>query len=273
MKEQAIGIFDSGLGGLTVWKELKLLLPHESFIYFADRARCPYGPKRKNTIQRFSDEITNFLLQQNCKLIVVACNTATSAAIKFLRTKYDVPFIGIEPAIKPAAIRSETGKIGILATRGTINGELFKTTSKKFADHLEVVVQYGDGLVALVEANAIHEKRTEDLLRRYIDPMLEKGVDHIVLGCTHYPFLTPIIESIVQGKATIINPAPAVARQTHKILKQKNLLRSKNTLSYDHFYSSNELSSLASMLQSLAINLPNANSKYVEHYQLPTLAK
>ncbi len=273
MKEQAIGIFDSGLGGLTVWKELKLLLPHESFIYFADRARCPYGPKRKNTIQRFSDEITNFLLQQNCKLIVVACNTATSAAIKFLRAKYDVPFIGIEPAIKPAAIRSETGKIGILATRGTINGELFKTTSKKFADHLEVIVQYGDGLVTLVEANAMQEQKTEDLLRRYINPMLEKGVDHIVLGCTHYPFLTPIIESIVQGKATIINPAPAVARQTKKVLKQKKLLRSKNPAPYNHFYSSNELPHLASMLQALAMDLPEATTQYFEHYQLTKLPK
>lgn len=219
-RSASIGVFDSGIGGLSVWRELAGLLPGESMIYVADSANAPYGTKSRNFIAGRSMEITRFLAGQGCKLIVVACNTATGAAITTLRQEFDLPFIGVEPAIKPAAMDSKTGHIGVLATEQTFNGEHFKRTLGLFASSVEVHEKAGNGLVELIENGLADSQETIDLLIKYLMPMVEQGIDQLVLGCTHYPFVIPIIEKILPPGIRIINPAPAVARQTGKVLKE-----------------------------------------------------
>lgn len=250
MKEQGapIGIFDSGLGGLSVWKEVVKLLPNEDIIYYADSGNCPYGEKSSERIQELSAAITDFLYQKNCKIIVVACNTATAAAIHYLRFHYRVPFIGIEPATKPAALQSKTGTIGILATKGTFEGSLFKQTKNKYASDKKVLIQIGTGLVEIVENNDLKSRSSFELVKKYIQPMVDEDTDHIVLGCTHYPFLTPIIEELVDDNVKIVNPAPAVARQTKKILEEYKLLNQKNNEPTYHFYTSGDKNKLKSFL-------------------------
>ena len=187
-----IGLFDSGIGGTSIWKEIHNLLPNENTIYLADSKNAPYGQKSKEEIIQLSYKNTEFLLNQNCKLIVVACNTATTNAIKELRDKYDIPFIGIEPAIKPAATNSQTQKIGILATKGTLNSELFYKNVEKFQD-IKIIEQIGFGLVELIENGKINSAEMQDLLKQYLNPMIAQNIDYLVLGCSHYPFLIPKI--------------------------------------------------------------------------------
>ncbi|MDX2283724.1 MAG: glutamate racemase [Bacteroidia bacterium] len=218
-----VGIFDSGLGGLSVWREVRKLLPHEPLIYYADSARCPYGPRPAAEIRQFSGEITRWLLDRGCKLIVVACNTATAAAISWLREQFEVEFVGMEPAVKPAAAHTRTGHIGILATRGTFGGAHFQRAVERFAAGVEVHVQPGDGLVELVEQGRLDGPETEALLRRYLEPMLGAGCDQIVLGCTHYPFLLPAIRRIAGPEVQLIDPAPAVARRVRELLHARGL--------------------------------------------------
>lgn len=219
-----IGIFDSGIGGLSVWREVKKLLPNEDIIYVADSKHCPYGEKKPIEINERSSKITQFLIDKGCKVIVVACNTATAASIAILREKFNIPFIGMEPAIKPAAIQTQTGKIGILATEGTFKGELFQATKNKYAQNIEAISQPGYGLVELVELNLQNTEDAKYLLKKYIDPMLNEAIDHLVLGCTHYPFFIDALKSIIPEKVTIINPAPAIAQRTLQILSENNLL-------------------------------------------------
>jgi glutamate racemase len=218
-----IGVFDSGIGGLSVWKELIKVVPCENTLYVADSGNCPYGPQSKASIISRSDAITKYLISKGAKLIVVACNTATAAAINYLRENYHIPFVGIEPAIKPAIINSKTGVIGVLATKGTFNGELYNNTLKKYSKNTIVLEQIGEGLVEIVEHNQINSQESITILKQYLQPMLEKNVDNIVLGCTHYPFLEPVIKQIVGEKVTIINPAPAVAKRVYEILQKENL--------------------------------------------------
>jgi len=220
----AIGVFDSGIGGLSVWRKLKELLPGESTIYVSDSAHAPYGTKTKKYIQDRSEILTRFLLEEGSKIIVVACNTATGAAITKLRQKFDVPFIGVEPAIKPAALASKSGHIGVLATVQTFRGEHFKRTSGLYADRVAVHVQAGTGLVELIECGRIDSPKTRELLHLFLDPMIEAGVDQLVLGCTHYPFLIPLIQEIIPHAITVIDPAPAVALQTKRVLEHNGLL-------------------------------------------------
>lgn len=245
---QPIGVFDSGLGGISIWKEIVELLPNEDLIYFADSGNCPYGNKSHEEILKLSDRITQFLLFQGCKMIVVACNTATAAAIDYLRERYKVPFIGTEPAVKPAAENTKTGSIGILATKGTFEGRLFQKTKKKYANHISVQMQIGDGLVEIVENNQIQTAHAYDLISKYIQPMLADYADQIVLGCTHYPFLSPVIDQITKGKANVINPAPAIARQTKHILKKEGLVHSKKKQPQYDFYTSGDERILAEFL-------------------------
>lgn len=239
-----IGIFDSGLGGLSVTKEIIEFLPGESIIYLADSKNAPYGEKSKEEIIQFSIKNTELLLGLGCKLIVVACNTATTNAIKILRDKYDVAFIGIEPAIKPAALNTKTGKIGVLATRGTLASELFLSTSSKFND-VEFIEVEGKGLVTLIEAGKIEE--TKPLLKKYLLPMIEKRADKIVLGCTHYPFLIPLIKEIIPASVNIIDSGLAVAKQTKAVLEKQNHLSDKKEARYS-FYTNNDLSVLKQFL-------------------------
>ena len=233
-----IGVYDSGQGGKSVLKELRALMPGEDYVYFADAAYCPYGPKSPEFIIERACAITNFLISKGCQIIVVACNTATAAAISYLREHYKVPFVGMEPALKPAALHSKTGVVGVLATSGTFKGKLYLNTLAKFSGDVRVIQRVGEGLVETVEAGVFDGPEVENLIHNCVDPMLEEGVDHIVLGCTHYPFLQPVIERIAGAGVTVINPAPAVARQTQRVLSQiKNTEPSEKEGSVQYFSS------------------------------------
>lgn len=217
---QPIGLFDSGIGGTSIWKEIHSLLPNENTIYLADSKNAPYGQKSKDEIIALSIKNTEFLLEQNAKMIVVACNTATTNAIKELREMYDIPFIGIEPAIKPAANNSKTQTIGILATKGTLNSELFNKTAEKFQD-TKIVEQVGFNLVKLIEEGKMYSDEMTVLLKKYLEPMIEENIDYLVLGCSHYPYLIPQIKEILPEHVKIIDSGEAVAKQTQKILQEK----------------------------------------------------
>jgi glutamate racemase len=217
---QPIGIFDSGIGGTSIWRAIHKLLPNEKTIYLADSKNAPYGQKSKEEIVALSMKNTEFLLAMNCKLIVVACNTATTNAIQELRAKYDVPFIGIEPAIKPAITNSKTQIIGILATQGTLNSELFHANTAKYKD-AKIIEQVGHGLVQLIENGDINSPEMAHLLHSYINPMIDANIDYLVLGCSHYPYLIPQIKKILPDHVQIIDSGEAVAKQTQNILREK----------------------------------------------------
>tara|TARA_R100000789_G_scaffold53602_1_gene52651 strand:- start:112 stop:903 length:792 start_codon:yes stop_codon:yes gene_type:complete len=218
-----IGVFDSGIGGTSIWKEITSLLPFENTLYLSDSKNAPYGDKPADEIRALAVKNTEFLLKQNCKLIVVACNTATTNAIDYLRANYSVPFIGIEPAIKPAALKTKTNKIGILATKGTLNSSLFEKTSRKIDQNIIVKETIGTGLVELIEAGKIDSAEMHALLYSYITPLLEEQIDCLVLGCTHYPYLIPKIREIAGNTLQIIDSGQAVAKQTKAILKKFSL--------------------------------------------------
>ena len=251
MNTNPIGIFDSGVGGLSIWKEINKLLPHESIIYIADSINAPYGDKPKDKIIELSVRNTELLLKLNCKLIVVACNTATTNSIELLRKSYTVPFIGIEPATKPAAINTKTGKIGILATKGTLASELFLNTSKQYRGDVEIIETIGTGLVPIIESGNI--KQAELLLQKYLIPMIEQGVDNIVLGCTHYPFLKPIIEKIIPDSISIIDSGEAVAKQTQIILKKTDLLNDTENKMNHVFYTNADETILKQFLEKIKV--------------------
>lgn len=236
MNIQPIGIFDSGVGGTSIWKEIQELLPNEHTIYLADSKNAPYGEKSKEDILQLSIKNTEYLLGQNCKLIVVACNTATTNAVGCLRNIYDVPFIGIEPAIKPAALQSKSKTIGVLATKGTLTSSLFHSTAKDYAGNSQIIEQQGKGLVELIESGKLYAAETRELLQGYIQPMLNKGIDYLVLGCTHYPYLIPLLKEILPEGIQIIDSGEAVARQTKAVLVQNKLLNiSQKTGSHQFF--------------------------------------
>jgi glutamate racemase len=221
--ENPIGLFDSGVGGTSIWKAINLLMPNENCIYLADSKNAPYGQKSKEEIINLSEKNTALLLDFNVKIIVVACNTATTNAIKELRAKYKIPFIGIEPAIKPAALHSSTQKIGILATKGTLNSALFNQSLANYSA-ITFIEQIGTGLVELIENGAINSKEMDQLLRSYLVPMIAADIDYLVLGCSHYPYLIPQIKKILPPHIKIIDSGKAVAKQTHNILKNNNHL-------------------------------------------------
>lgn len=247
-----IGFFDSGVGGLSVWKEVVRRLPHEATIYFADSAHCPYGPRPAAEVQALSAAITRFLLAQGCKLIVVACNTASAAALESLRAKFDIPIVGMEPALKPAAEATQTGHVGVLATEGTFNGYLFKNTAQRHAGGINVHVQVGDGLVEQVELAQLDTLETERLLRQYLEPLLAANVDQIALGCTHYPLLLPLIERIVAGRAQVIDPAQAVARQVQRMLMLHSLETVASCVAWHRFFTTGQPEPLAALVSQLS---------------------
>jgi glutamate racemase len=231
-----IGIFDSGIGGTSIWKEIQILLPLENTIYLSDSKNAPYGQKSRQEIIDLSIKNTEFLLDQNCKLIVVACNTATTNAIELLREKYNVPFIGIEPAIKPASLQTKTNTIGILATKGTLYSTLFETTSSTLKKEIVVIEKIGKGLVELIEVGKLYSSEMTVLLSTYIQFMMDKNVDCLVLGCTHYPYLIPQIRKLVGHKMTIIDSVKAVAKQTKEILKSHQILTKGDKLGCHQFF-------------------------------------
>jgi glutamate racemase len=215
-----IGVFDSGIGGTSIWNAIHELLPNEKTIYLADSKNAPYGQRTKEEIVALSKKNVDFLIGMNCKLIVVACNTATTNAILELRAEYDIPFVGIEPAIKPAAINSKTQTIGILATKGTLNSELFNKTAEMFQD-TTIIEQVGYGLVQLIEDGNLNSPEMTQLLETYLQPMIDANIDYLVLGCSHYPYLIPQIKKILPDHIQIIDSGEAVARQTKALLREK----------------------------------------------------
>ena len=231
-----IGIFDSGVGGTSIWKEINTLLPLENTIYLSDSKNAPYGDKSKQAIIKLAIKNTEFLLKQNCKIIVVACNTATTNAIKVLRERYDVPFIGIEPAIKPAALQTKTNTIGILATKGTLNSQLFEKTSSSINQNIIREEVIGKGLVELIENGKLYSNEMTNLLSSYIKPLIKADVDCLVLGCTHYPYLIPQIRKIVGNKIQIIDSGEAVAKQTKAILEMHQMINLTEEKSSHQFY-------------------------------------
>jgi len=220
-----IGIFDSGSGGLSVFREIFKALPRQSYVYFADNANCPYGEKTPEFIIKRSKEITELLLSHGCEIIVVACNTATAAAIATLRKEYSVKFIGMEPAVKPAALGTETGVIGVLATAGTLKGSKYLKTKGLFEEDVQIVEHVGQGYVELVEEGRLEGPEVEAVVKESLQPLLDKGADRIVLGCTHYPFLIKPIRNVAGPDVRIIDPAPAVARHLINVMEAEGIAR------------------------------------------------
>ena len=224
-----IGIMDSGVGGLSVYKEIISLIPNGRFIYFSDNAWCPYGEKSPELIRERCRYIVDLMISKGAEVIVVACNTATAAAISFLRSKYDLPFIGMEPAVKPAALGTKTGVIGVLATAGTLKGSKYLNTKGRFKDDVKIVEQVGRGFVELVEGGELEGHHAEEVVRASLEPLLDAGADIIVLGCTHYPFLLPVMEKVAGGRAIFIDPAPAVARHLVDVMNENSIAMENGT--------------------------------------------
>ena len=219
-----IGIFDSGSGGLSVFREIARLLPDEKYVYYADNANCPYGDKSPEFIQGRCRTITDLLIGKGAEIIVVACNTATAAAISILRNEYALKFIGMEPAVKPAALGTETGVIGVLATAGTLKASRYLNTKELYEDNMTIEEHVGQGFVELVENGILDGPVAEKTVRASLQPLLDKGADRIVLGCTHYPFLRKVIEKIAGPGVKVIDPAPEVARHLIDVMFQEGLL-------------------------------------------------
>jgi glutamate racemase len=243
-------LFDSGVGGLSVLRAIAGILPDHALVYFADSKYCPYGPRSPQEIRALSGRIAKFLIAQNCQMIVVACNTASAAALYSLREAFPaVTFVGMEPAVKPAASATRTGKIAVLATRGTLEGELFANTRDEFAHAVQVLTIYPPDWVERVERGDIDSAETVKSVRNIMDPLLDAGVDEIALGCTHYPFLAPVIESVSQGRATLLDPSDAVARQTMRVVRELGLRTSDSPA--QTFFTSGEPNEFARVLKKL----------------------
>ncbi len=238
---QAIGVFDSGVGGLSVAKKIREMLPQEDIIYIADSRYAPYGNKPRQFIEQRSRALSGFLLEQHVKAIVVACNTATLSAIQQLRSDFTVPIIGVEPGIKPATLNTRTGVIGVMVTTRTSQTEAFHELVKRYSENVRIEVQACDGLVEQVEQGDLTSNTTRALVERYVRLLLDKGVDTIALGCTHYPYLIPIIKDVAEPGIEIIETGTAVAKQVVRRLSEENRLTSKKTAGSDIFYTTGDV--------------------------------
>ncbi len=220
-----IGVFDSGIGGLTVLRAIHQLMPDEPLLYLADQAHVPYGPRPLEEVRHFSEAITRYLLDQEARLIVVACNTASAAALKYLRSIFpEVPFVGMEPAVKPAAEHTRSSVVGVLATPATFQGELYASVVERFGQGVKLLQHTCPGLVTQIESGLLEASETRRILEEALQPMLKQGIDTVVLGCTHYPFVIPLIQQIAGPGVRVIDPAPAVARQVQRLLVATRLL-------------------------------------------------
>lgn len=244
-----IGIFDSGVGGLSVLRAIRAQMPEESVIYFGDQGHIPYGPRPMEQIRNFSEAITKFLLDHDTKIIVVACNTASAAALKHLRETFpDVSFVGMEPAVKPAAEHTQTGKVGVLATPATFQGALYASVVERFANGVELFQNTCVGLVQQIEQGNLNGEEPRRILDHALLPMLEQNIDTVVLGCTHYPFVIPLIQQIVGEHVRVIDPAPAVAKQIQRVLEAKLLKNESDARGTVKFYTSGDPEELRSLL-------------------------
>ena len=244
-----IGIFDSGVGGLSVLRSIRAQMPAEDVIYFGDQGHVPYGARSMEQIQDFSEGITKFLLDHHSKLIVVACNTASAAALTYLREQFpDIPFVGMEPAVKPAAETTKTGKVGVLATPATFQGALYASVVERFGASVELFQSTCPGLVSQIEKGELDSVATRAILEDALQPMLEKNIDTVVLGCTHYPFVIPLIEQIVGKNVRVIDPAPSVARQVKRLLEAQGLKSLSQEPVSPRFFTSGDSAAMKSLL-------------------------
>lgn len=257
-----IGIFDSGIGGLTVLKELTERLPDESFIYYADSINAPYGSKPTDIIIDLSDKIIHLLLTKNCKLIIIACNTATAAAVFEMRKRFDVPIVGLEPAVKPACLNTKTGHIGVLATEGTFRGNHFKNTSEKYKEYVTIHLQVAKGLVELAEKGVFSGSEAESLVKQYVYPLLKNNIDQLVLGCTHYPLFIDTIKSVVGAAVNVIDSSEAVSRRTKDVLMTNKIFRTDDIAPKIEIISTGE----ENVIKNVALKLFNVgeNNRQVE---------
>ena len=251
-QNQPIGVFDSGVGGLSVLRAMRELMPEEPVIYFGDQRHVPYGPRRLGQVRDFSEAITRFLLEQDAKLIVVACNTASAAALHYLRDTFpEVLFVGMEPAVKPAAEHTRSGLVGVLATPATFQGELYASVLERFANGVQVLQDTCSGLVGQIEFGNLGGNETRAILEEALRPMLDRGIDTVVLGCTHYPFVIPLIEQIVGENVRVIDPAPAVAKQVQRLLAAGGMKNPVGERTQVNFYTSGAVDAFQFILPKL----------------------
>ena len=247
-----IGIFDSGVGGLSVLTAVRTLLPREDLIYLADQVHVPYGSRSLAEVRGFAEGITRYLLDQDAKLVVVACNTASAAGLHYLREVYpDVPFVGMEPAVKPAAESTHSGVVGVLATPATFQGELYASVIERFANNVQVLQDTCPGLVMEIDQGNLDTAEVYTILESALKPMLEEGIDTVVLGCTHFPFVIPAIETIVGPGVRVIDPSPAIARQVQRLLEEKGLLNKTINQSKVQYFTTGNLDQLQDLLPRL----------------------
>jgi glutamate racemase len=249
---QPIGVFDSGVGGLSVLRAMRQLMPAEHVIFFGDQGHVPYGPRPLEQVRAFSEGITRFLLDEGAKLIVVACNTASAAALSSLRQTFpDVKFVGMEPAVKPAAETTRTGVVGVLATPATFQGALYASVVERFANGVQLLQDTCPGLVQQIEQGNLEGKETREILESALLPMLEKNIDTVVLGCTHYPFVIPLIEQIVGESVRVIDPALSVARQVERLMEAGEMRNPSSGRGRIQFYTSGDAAAVQSLLPKL----------------------
>jgi glutamate racemase len=247
-----IGVFDSGVGGLSVLKEIRLQMPNESVLYFADQGHVPYGQRGLDEVRMFSEQITRFLLGLGAKLIVVACNTASAAALQHLRRAFPATsFVGMEPAVKPAAEATHSGVVGVLATPATFQGALYASVVERFASGVKILQDTCPGLVGQIEICELDSAATRQILEKALHPMLDQGIDTVVLGCTHYPFVIPLIKQIVGPDVRVIDPAPAVARQANRLMDMAGLREKGHGSGVLQFFTSGEVARLVLPLPKL----------------------
>ncbi|MFN2282542.1 MAG: glutamate racemase [Anaerolineales bacterium] len=247
-----IGIFDSGVGGLSVLSEVKRQLPAEDLIYVADQAHVPYGDRSRDEVLGFSLAIIRFLVKMQAKLVIVACNTASAVALTELRNRFPkLPCVGMEPAVKPAAEETRSGVVGVLATPATFQGDLYASTVEKHARGVKILQDTCPGLVGQIEAGRISSSETRQILERALAPMIDQGVDEIVMGCTHYPFVIPLIREIAGEGIEVIDPAPAVARQAGRLLEKYDLLDRSGGETKSDFFTTGDPAAFSGLLGSL----------------------
>ena len=247
MNEFPIGIFDSGIGGLTIQKKINNFLPNENLLYYSDNFNSPYGNKSGQELDEICFKNCEFLINKKCKLIVVACNTATTNCIKKLRSKFNIPFVGVEPAIKPAAKKTKSGKIGVLATEGTLRSKQFNNISEIHTKNVKVVEENAKGLVELIERGIFKGQDLRLILIKHLNRMIEIGIDQLVLGCTHFPLIIDEIKKIIPPKISILESSDAVAKQTKRVLKENNLIKNEG-IGNTTFYCNGPTTSLNKIL-------------------------
>lgn len=247
-----IGVFDSGVGGLSVLRAIRDKLPGVPVVYFGDQGHVPYGPRPMEQVREYSEGATRFLLERGARLIVVACNTASAAALHDLRTKFpEIPFVGMEPAVKPAAEATHSGVVGVLATPATFQGELYASVVERFAQHVKILTSVCPGLVQQIEAGALDSPETLRILHEALDPMVAEGIDTVVMGCTHYPFVIPQVQAIAGSGVRVIDPSPAIARQIGRVLAEHGWLPADGSVAQVEYFTSGDPAGLRRAIHDL----------------------